>query len=232
MCIRDREKEGTPIPRFELIRPTRREYMREQELFESAWSPIDRQLFSEKWLEEAQEAANKVDTETIRLATGLLLPIWSALPNDHLVVNRIADKEGNSWLGRLVFDDHVVQLFTKLGLDRTDNLPPTDLVKSALTGRSVDLARPFPMCIKRSLVNGSPRIELVGAAPAQLAWLKSDRMLHRGDPVPDQGLRAGTDGSRDRRADRLGLALTGLPAMRTVRSARAHGVLLSDLRHA
>ena len=167
------EKEGTPIPRFELIRPTRREYMREQELFESAWSPIDRQLFSEKWLEEAQEAANKVDTETIRLATGLLLPIWSALPNDHLVVNRIADKEGNSWLGRLVFDDHVVQLFTKLGLDRTDNLPPTDLVKSALTGRSVDLARPFPMCIKRSLVNGSPRIELVGAPPAQLAWLKS-----------------------------------------------------------
>ena len=167
------EKEGTPIPRFELIRPTRREYMREQELFESAWSPIDRELFSEKWLEETRQAANKVDTETIRLATGLLLPIWSALPNDHLVVNRIADKEGNSWLGRLVFDDHVVQLFTKLGLDRADNLPPTDLVKSALAGRSVDLARPFPMCIKRSLVNGSPRIELVGAPPAQLAWLKS-----------------------------------------------------------
>lgn len=167
------EKEGTPIPRFELIRPTRREYMREQELFESAWAPIDRDLFSQKWLEEAQDAASKVDTETIRLATGLLLPIWSALPSDHLVVNRIADKEGNSWLGRLVFDDHVVQLFTKLGLDRADNLPPTDLVKSALAGRSVDLTRPFPMTIKRSLVNGSPRIELLGAPPAQLAWLKS-----------------------------------------------------------
>lgn len=167
------EKEGTPIPRVELMRPTRREYMREHELFESAWTPIDRDAFSAKWREEAQDAANKIDTKTVRLAMGLLLPIWSALPSDHLVVNRIADKAGNSWLGRLVFDEHVVQLFTKLGIDRAENLPPQDIVKSAFSGRAVDLARPFPMTIRRALVNGSPRIELVGAPAQQLAWLKS-----------------------------------------------------------
>lgn len=167
------EKEGTPIPRVELMRPTRREYMRENELFESAWTPIDRDAFSVKWREEAEEAANKIDTETVRLATGLLLPIWSALPSDHLVVNRIADKAGNSWLGRLVFDEHVVQLFTKLGIDRAENLPPRDIVKSAFSGRAVELARPFPMTIRRALVNGSARIELVGAPSRQLAWLKS-----------------------------------------------------------
>jgi len=167
------EKEGTPIPRVELMRPTRREYMREHELFESAWTRIDRDSFSTKWREEAEDAANKIDTETVRLATGLLLPIWSALPSDHLVVNRIADKAGNSWLGRLVFDEHVVQLFTKLGIDRAKNLPPQDIVKSAFSGRAVDLAQPFPMTIRRALVNGSPRIELVGAPAQQLAWLKS-----------------------------------------------------------
>ncbi|EZP66266.1 putative methylase/helicase [Sphingomonas paucimobilis] len=167
------EKEGTPIPRFELLRPTRRQYMREQELLESAWTPIDRDAFCEKWLEEVGIAANKVDTETIRLATGLLLPIWSALPNDHLVVNRIADKAGNSWLGRLVFDEHVVQLFTKLGIDRVENMPASDIVKSVWSGRNVDVARPFAMTIKRSLVNGSRRIELVGAPVQQLSWLKS-----------------------------------------------------------
>ncbi len=167
------EKEGTPIPRIELMRPTRREYMREEDLYESAWTRIDRDAFSAKWLEEADEAANKVDTETIRLATGLLLPIWSALPSDHLVVNRIADKDGNSWLGRLVFDEHIVQLFTKLGIDRAENLPPTDIIKAAFSGRSVDLSRPFPMTIRRALVNGSQRIELVGAPAQQLAWLKS-----------------------------------------------------------
>ncbi|WP_210359005.1 strawberry notch-like NTP hydrolase domain-containing protein [Sphingomonas beigongshangi] len=167
------ELEGTPIPRFELMRPTRREYMREQELFESAWTPIDREGFCAKWLDEAEVAANKVDTETIRLATGLLLPIWSALPSDHLVVNRIADKAGNSWLGRLVFDEHVVQLFTRLGIDRADNMPTADIVKSASAGRSVDLSQPFPMTIKRSLVNGSQRIELVGAPAQQIGRLKS-----------------------------------------------------------
>lgn len=167
------ERDGTPIPRFELIRPTRREYMREEELFESAWTAIDREVFSAKWIEEADKAANTVDTETIRLATGLLLPIWSALPSDHLVVNRIADRAGNSWLGRLVFDEHVVQLFTKLGIDSAENLPAADIAKSVLSGRSVDIARPFPMTIKRSLVNGSKRMELVGAPSQQLAWLKS-----------------------------------------------------------
>lgn len=167
------EKEGTPIPRVELMRPTRREYMREHELFESAWTQIDRESFATRWQEETEEAANKVDTETVRLATGLLLPIWSALPSDHLVVNRIADKDGNSWLGRLVFDEHVVQLFTKLGIDRAENLPPQDIVKSAFSGRAVDLARPFPMTIRRALVNGTARIELVGAPSQQLPWLKS-----------------------------------------------------------
>ena len=167
------EKDGTPIPRIELMRPTRREYMREQALFESAWAAIDREAFVAKWREEALEAANKIDTETVRLATGLLLPIWSALPSDHLVVNRIADKDGNSWLGRLVFDEHVVHLFTKLGLGRAENLSPQDIVKSAFSGRAVDISRPFPMTIRRALVNGTPRIELVGAPPQQIAMLKS-----------------------------------------------------------
>lgn len=138
------------------MRPTRNDYMRLADLAETAWSPIDEEAFRALWAAEAEAAAAQVDTETIRLATGLLLPIWSALPSDHLVVNRIADQSGQSWLGRIVFDDHVVQLYTKLGLDRAENLPPGDIVKSALGGRSVELTQPFPMAIKRAVVNGLP----------------------------------------------------------------------------
>ena len=89
------------------------------------------------------------------------------------MVNRIVDASGQSWLGRIVHDDHVVQLFTKLGLERADNLPPADIAKSALSGRSVDLMRPFPMTIKRVVVNGQPRIELVGCTADQLPRIKS-----------------------------------------------------------
>lgn len=167
------EKEGTPIPRVELMRPTRREYMREADLFETAWKSIGADAFAEQWSAECEVALQTVDTETVRLATGLLLPIWSALPSDHLVVNRIVDASGQSWLGRIVHEDHVVQLFTKLGLERADNLPPADIAKLALSGRSVDLMRPFPMTIKRAVVNGQPRIELVGCTADQLPWIKS-----------------------------------------------------------
>lgn len=112
-------------------------------------------------------------TETIRLATGLLLPIWSALPSDHLAVNRIADAQGNSWLGRLVFDKHVVQLYTKLGIAKTDDLPVDAIASSVLSGRAVDVVRPFPMTIRRAIVNGNQRVEIVDAPAAQLSWLKS-----------------------------------------------------------
>ena len=166
-------EDGEPIPRVELHRPTRKEYLREEDLFESAWEPIDGATFASAWDAEAVEAANTVDTETIRLATGLLLPIWSSLPSDHLAVNRIVDGEGNSWLGRLVFDEHVVSLFTKLGIDQADAMEVGDIAKSVLSGRSVDLTRPFPLTFKRAIVNGRPRLEIGGAPYDQLDWLKS-----------------------------------------------------------
>jgi len=167
------EKEGIPIPRVEMMRPTRNDYMREDALDESFWEEATREAFSTIWSQEADAARQTVDSETIRLATGLLLPIWSALPSDHLAVNRIVDGEGRSWLGRLVFDDHVPQLFTRLGIDRSEALPADAVAKAVSAGRSVDVSHPFPLTIKRSVVNGSARIELVGYPHDRLAWLKS-----------------------------------------------------------
>ena len=167
------DEDGEPIPRVELQRPCRREYLRQADLLESAWDVIDRSTFETKWAEEVTEAAGQLDIETIRLATGLLLPIWSALPSDHLAVNRIVDKDGNSWLGRLVFDQHVVELYTKLGIAKSEDMPVDAIARSVLSGRSVDVARPFPMTIRRSIVNGKSRVEIKDAPANQLPWLKS-----------------------------------------------------------
>jgi len=167
------DEEGEPIARVELQRPCRRAFMREADLLESAWDVIVRDTFTALWSAEYAEASGQFDIETIRLATGLLLPIWSALPSDHLAVNRIVDKAGNSWLGRLVFDQHVVQLYTKLGIARSEDMPTEAIARSVLSGRSVDVARPFAMTFKRSLVNGSARVEILDAPANQLPWLKS-----------------------------------------------------------
>ena len=80
---------------------------------------------------------------------------------------------GNSWLGRLVFEQHVVNLYTKLGIAKSEDMPADAIVRSVLSGRSVDVTRPFPMTIRRALVNGNQRIEIINAPAGQLAWFKS-----------------------------------------------------------
>lgn len=166
-------EEGTPVPRVELLRPTRREFLREHDLFETAWEPCDQSVFAAAWSAEAEEAANTVDTEIIRIATGLLLPIWSALPSDHLAVNRIVDAEGKSWLGRMVFPEHVAKLLKDLGVETTTPLSPSETLRAVQGGGSIALVRPVPCELKRSRVNGSWRIEIAGAPASQLAWFKS-----------------------------------------------------------
>ncbi|WP_066542478.1 strawberry notch family protein, partial [Sphingomonas sp. CCH18-B1] len=166
-------EDGTSVPRVELLRPTRREYLREHDLFETAWEPCSEVAFAEGWAAEAEEASNTVDTEVIRIATGLLLPIWSALPSDHLAVNRIVDAEGNSWLGRMVFPEHVGKLLKDLGVEATAPLTPSETLRAIQGGGSIALVRPIPCELKRSRVNGSWRIEITGAPASQLAWFKS-----------------------------------------------------------
>ena len=166
-------EEGTPVPRVELLRPTRREFLREHDLFETAWEPCDQSIFAAAWSAEAEEAANTVDTEIIRIATGLLLPVWSALPSDHLAVNRIVDAEGKSWLGRMVFPEHVGKLLKDLGVEAPTALSPSESLRAVQAGGTIALVRPVPCELKRSRVNGSWRIEIAGAPASQLAWFKS-----------------------------------------------------------
>lgn len=52
-------------------------------------------------------------------------------------------------------------------------MPPADIAGSVLGGSSVDLTRPFPMTVKRAIVNGKPRVEISGAPAEQIAWLKA-----------------------------------------------------------
>ena len=165
--------DGTPIPRVELLRPTRREYLRATDLFETAWEECRVEVFEEGWANEAEEAANRLDVETLRLATGLLLPIWSALPKDHMAVSRVVDGEGRSWLGRIVYPEHLDELFAKMGVDHKSDLSPAEVTGAVFAGGRVALVRPFACELKRSRVNGKPRIELAGSPPEQLHWLKS-----------------------------------------------------------
>ena len=166
-------EKGELIQRVILHRPLRREYHDLSDLVESAWEECGEAEFSRLWQEEAEDSVARLHTETVYLATGLLLPIWSNLPRDYLEVNRIVDQQGRSWLGRLVHDADVPELLKTFGI--ANSVIPTEgfILKTLHGKRTVELERPFNATIKHARVAGEMRIELVGAPADQLDWLKS-----------------------------------------------------------
>lgn len=164
---------GDLIQRVILHRPLRREYHDQSDLAESAWEECGRRTFANLWNAEAKDSTSRLHTETIHLATGLLLPIWSSLPRDHLEVNRIVDQQGCSWLGRIVHDTDVADLLTKFGASSNLKLSKEAVLRSLCENRSVQIDQPFSALLKCSRVAGERRFEITGAPVAQLPWLKS-----------------------------------------------------------
>ena len=112
-------------------------------------------------------------TETVYLATGLLLPIWGALPKEDLTVNRIVDKSGASWLGRHIHDLYVDATLEKLGVSRKAQTDPAKIAQAILGGGTWKEPHPLIFTVRTSRVNGARRIELVGAEAARIPELKA-----------------------------------------------------------
>lgn len=166
------DEQGALMERMILHRPLRRDYLMRDALEESAWEPCSQATFATLWEEEASAVAGDMHQESLWLATGLLLPIWSALPGDHLEVKRIADSSGKSWLGRIVRESDVAGVLRRFGLGDAVAVTETTVLAALGDRRPFLLERPFPMTIKSSRVAGETRAEIVGAPASELAWLK------------------------------------------------------------
>ncbi|SCY83454.1 Methyltransferase domain-containing protein [Novosphingobium aromaticivorans] len=167
------DEEGELIRRFELVRPLRSEYILAGRLDETAWEPVAQTKFSALWEAEYAADENQLVTETVFLATGLLLPIWGALPKEDLTVNRIVDKSGASWLGRHVHDLYVDATLEKLGVSRKAQTDPAKIAQAILGGGTWKAPHPLNFTVRTSRVNGARRIEIVGAEAARIPELKA-----------------------------------------------------------
>lgn len=163
--------QGEPIRRFELIRPSRREYIDADDLLEARWAAANEETFAAAWNAEVAAVEAKTRTETLYLATGLLLPVWHKLPDTDFRVWRLTTDDGQSVLGRIVPAHALAALGQKLGLTVDVVLDPAQIVQAVLhEGRMLDLNAVEPIRLKRSLVNGSNRLEVLGYGFARLAW--------------------------------------------------------------
>jgi hypothetical protein len=166
--------DGTRVARFELLRPLKRSRITEDQLAESGWEDIAIDAFRGAWSTEVAEAQTSHKRERLYLATGLLLPVWDKLPSDFVRVSRISAADGRSLLGREVPVHCVPDLCRALGLEREQALSADEIVQTVLaTGRAMELAGREKLMVKRSLVNGSQRIELTGWSVARLDWYKA-----------------------------------------------------------
>ncbi|SMF61184.1 strawberry notch-like NTP hydrolase domain-containing protein [Allosphingosinicella indica] len=166
--------EGTAISRVALIRPLKREYLTSQQLAESCWEPASDERFATAWAAEAEAIAATPRTEVLHLATGLLLPVWDKLPEDHLQVIRIAADDGRSLLGRAVPEAALAQLAARLGLDLPESQDAASIVRSVLAGGApLPLQAGSALVVKRSRVNDNYRLELTGFDAARLGWFKA-----------------------------------------------------------
>ena len=165
--------DGTRVSRFELLRPLKRTHITEDQLAESSWGAISIDAFQEAWAGEVEEARTSHKRERLYLATGLLLPLWDKLPSDFVTVSRISAADGRSLLGREVPVHSVPELCRALGLERELTLSADEIVQTVATGRAMEFAGREQLMVKRSLVNGSQRIELTGWSAGRLDWYKA-----------------------------------------------------------
>ncbi len=167
------DDEGKFLINFELFRPLRSEHIYEMQLAESHWEEIPRDVLERLWAAEYGEDANALVTQKVHLATGLLLPIWSALPKESLSVTRIVDQKGDSWLGRVVPEIFVERTLRTLGISDTGPVDPAALAEAIIAGKPYQVCHPHSFLIKSSRVNGTRRIELVEPPAAIIPELKS-----------------------------------------------------------
>jgi predicted RNA methylase len=166
--------EGETIERRRLIRPLKSVNWTLEALSESLWEQTDFKSFRKCWLEEEEKAASEIARERVHLATGLLLPVWNKIPGEIVRVTRIAASDGRSIIGREISELDMPDLARAFGLDLDQTVDPSRIAKMVMqSGKALALQSHDDLMAKRSLVNGSQRLELTGFSAERLDWYKS-----------------------------------------------------------
>lgn len=165
------DDDGEIVRRYELVRPTRTERMRQDLLLETMWEEASEDEFATLWSAEVEEMRGKTRSSTIYLVAGLLLPVWDRLPDEHVQVWRLTTDDGQSFLGRLVPAPIAPKLAAAFGIDAAITVSAEETSKHVMATGEVGAIGAYRL--KRSLVAGQQRLELLDWPHTRLAELKA-----------------------------------------------------------
>jgi len=150
-------------PAVRLIRPEKRTIASLKGFEESAWEGVDEATWRAAWDAELAEADPWV-TRDLVLVSGLLLPIWTHLPDKGTSVRRLKAPDGRRWLGRVLDPGQVPALKVALGLsDVAQAYGDPEQVARLLLEDGMALCLAGGLWLRRAKVMDRYRIEVVGA---------------------------------------------------------------------
>ena len=153
-----------------LTRPEKRTMLGLETYQQSAWEVAEPAVWRATWDAEVAAADPFVRREMC-LATGLLLPIWSHLPESRAQVRRVKAPDGRRWLGRVLEGAEALKLKAALGLTNTASMVAAEGVAGDLILKEgASVALPSGLWLRRARVMDAWRIEVVGGAAQRSAF--------------------------------------------------------------
>lgn len=164
------DEDGVPILRVELVRPMGSELFELTDFMKSHWEECSDKRFEALWNEELA-GIPEFTTSKFTMISGLLLPIWDRLPGDNMKIYRLETDARERIIGRLVTQQQLVGLYNRLGVDCQLDLSAEDVLKAVMDQNNT-LSLITGCSLRRSLVMGQNRLELIGVSPSALSEFK------------------------------------------------------------
>jgi predicted RNA methylase len=159
--------DGEVERRVRLLRPMERMAIPLATLAQTHWKPTNRETFTRAWEDEIANVPAFTDSD-LHIVTGLLLPIWKRLPDEHCRVYRLQTDDGERIIGRLVSPAWVAQAVAS----DAPTITPADAWTAVLDGRTV-LQLQDGLELRRVKVMGEFRVELSGFNEGMVDRLKA-----------------------------------------------------------
>jgi predicted RNA methylase len=159
--------DGSVERRVRLLRPMERHAIAIEALDHTHWEATDRETFTRAWNAELAELPTYTESD-LHIVTGLLLPIWKRLPNEHCRVCRLQTDSGERIIGRPVSLAWVVSA-TDTGVAAVS---AQEAWSAVLDGRSI-LTLQDGLQLRRVKAMGTHRIELMEFSDGMVNRLKT-----------------------------------------------------------
>jgi hypothetical protein len=156
-------KTGAIIDQYRIADPLDYRYVAQHTIdgydAEKRWEKLEGQKARAAWDADVAKVP-EYKTEHLHLVTGAVLPIWDRLPGNPKVY-RLQTDAGERMLGRVIPNDHLTETLRALGAEGAGpEVTPQQAADRIMGGARAALANGWS--IRRSLVAGEQRIELIG----------------------------------------------------------------------